>query len=327
MNKIFALIGLSTLIATAEVKVLDFYYLVAGEIEYHVDAITESHTVFDKFAKDLSWTVVHSKDPKIFSDTGIGKFDVIIMNNNQGNIFNASQKLALETYIHKGGGVVGIHAASYAHKIPGEWPWWENFIGKLHVSGPPAKGYVGPGTNTIIMQDTSKRFTIGLPKQWVMDSVEWYKYNRELPQTMHVLVTADPAKEMAGYPAYYPVSWCQHFDGGRMWYTNMGHFADEFKNANCLKHLLQGIGWAALGKTGGCDEPEIPVTIRRPFGRIAPQGTVAGRPIWEEEYFFSAAGVKLGNHQPPPLQTLFFRIGQAGRGKLVGTEGIEPSTR
>lgn len=272
-------------------RVLDFTAVI-GETNHHPEAMTESQTVLDGLAKDRQWTLVHSKDPALFTDTGLGRFDVILINNTGGNVFNAAQKKALESFIRKGGGMAGIHAATFMHKVPGEWPWWEDLIGKLHVSGPPARGYVGAGANTILMQDTSKLFAEGIPKQWVMQEVEWYKYNRDLPGTVHVLATAEAHKDMAGYPAYYPVSWCQHFDGGRSWYTNMGHFASEFRNANFLVHLQVGIEWAALGKTGGCGEDAPPVVIGRPQGRWMAPRNAAGLTDLESATLFNALGIR-----------------------------------
>ena len=39
----------------------------------------------------------------------------------------------------------------------------------------------------------------------------------------------------------HPISWCHRYDGGRMWYTGMGHTEDSFLEADFLKHILGGI--------------------------------------------------------------------------------------
>ena len=37
------------------------------------------------------------------------------------------------------------------------------------------------------------------------------------------------------------MSWYHEFDGGRAWYTNMGHTDATFTEAPFLKHLLGGL--------------------------------------------------------------------------------------
>ena len=43
----------------------------------------------------------------------------------------------------------------------------------------------------------------------------------------------------------HPISWCHKYDGGRSWYTGMGHTDPSFTEPNYLKHILGGIEDAA----------------------------------------------------------------------------------
>src|SRR5437667_12589747 len=43
----------------------------------------------------------------------------------------------------------------------------------------------------------------------------------------------------------HPVSWQHAYDGGRAWYTAMGHTACSYSERPFLDHLLGGIEWAA----------------------------------------------------------------------------------
>ena len=48
----------------------------------------------------------------------------------------------------------------------------------------------------------------------------------------------------------HPVTWTRVFDGGRVWYTAMGHTACSYAEPPFLAHLLSGIRWAArVGET------------------------------------------------------------------------------
>jgi type 1 glutamine amidotransferase len=55
--------------------------------------------------------------------------------------------------------------------------------------------------------------------------------------------------------ADHPITWCQLYDGGRVWYTGLGHDANIYANHDSMSMIVQGIKWSA-GKWGlrGCDE-------------------------------------------------------------------------
>ena len=66
---------------------------------------------------------------------------------------------------------------------------------------------------------------------------------------VHVLLTIDESTydEDDGNTTDddHPISWCQRYDGGRSWYTGMGHTQASFAEADFLKHLLGGLEVAA----------------------------------------------------------------------------------
>jgi type 1 glutamine amidotransferase len=44
--------------------------------------------------------------------------------------------------------------------------------------------------------------------------------------------------------AHHPMSWYHDFDGGRAWYTNMGHTEGTYTEPLYLQHLLGGLRYA-----------------------------------------------------------------------------------
>jgi type 1 glutamine amidotransferase len=46
----------------------------------------------------------------------------------------------------------------------------------------------------------------------------------------------------------HPVAWYHSYDGGRSFYTALGHVPAIFSDAAYLNHLYAGIFWAATGK-------------------------------------------------------------------------------
>jgi type 1 glutamine amidotransferase len=43
----------------------------------------------------------------------------------------------------------------------------------------------------------------------------------------------------------HPLAWCREFDGGRSFYTALGHFDEAYQDEAFMKHVLNGILWAA----------------------------------------------------------------------------------
>jgi type 1 glutamine amidotransferase len=47
---------------------------------------------------------------------------------------------------------------------------------------------------------------------------------------------------------FHPIAWYHNFDGGRSFYTNLGHMATDFSDPAYLNHIAAGIIWAGTGK-------------------------------------------------------------------------------
>jgi type 1 glutamine amidotransferase len=46
----------------------------------------------------------------------------------------------------------------------------------------------------------------------------------------------------------FPSVWCNSYDGGRQWYTALGHDKSDYQNPLYLQHLLGGLKWVAAEK-------------------------------------------------------------------------------
>ena len=218
----------------------------------HTEARAEAAIVFPELAKKQGWNFTQSSDSEIFTDGGLKAIDVIILDNNTGILFNEAEREAFENWVRNGGGVVGIHGATHAHKgvdenNVAEWPFWYGLWGVLHQSGPQEgpqgrRGY----PDRVMMVNSSESWSAKLPSEWQFDKVEWYFWNYHKNFSDKVIIAAaDVQTNQPLLPEYYPVTWCQEYEGGRVWYTNMGHYAENFRQEEFIQHLLDGINWAA----------------------------------------------------------------------------------
>jgi type 1 glutamine amidotransferase len=53
-------------------------------------------------------------------------------------------------------------------------------------------------------------------------------------------------KTLSGsFARYYPAAWYQHFDGGTIWITTLGHADKDYEDPTYLNHIFQGMQFVA----------------------------------------------------------------------------------
>jgi uncharacterized protein len=188
--------------------------------------------------------IVPSEDPNVFSSAGLAGFDAIILLSTstdpkrpESEWFQGSRRDALQAFVRRGGGVVGIHAASDSHY---HWPWYGRLIGGHFARHPQ-----GTPEGAIHIVDRKHPANKGLPAS-IRRVDEWYYFDDYNPQAK-LLVTLDPASIGEKDVNPNPVSWSHEFEGGRVFYTAMGHTNESFTDRNFLNHLAGGLKWT-IGK-------------------------------------------------------------------------------
>jgi type 1 glutamine amidotransferase len=177
-----------------------------------------------------------SEDASVFTPEGLAKYDVILFLSTTGDILNESQQSAMQGFIRGGGGFVGVHAASDTEY---SWPWFGQLVGAYFQSHPHIQ------EADIHVEDTDHPTTKMLPKIWRRVD-EWYDYRSNPRGKVRVLATLDEKSYSGGkMGGDHPIIWCHEMDGGRAWYTGLGHTADTFKEELFLQSLYEGIRWAA----------------------------------------------------------------------------------
>ncbi|MNU10853.1 Trehalose utilization [compost metagenome] len=69
---------------------------------------------------------------------------------------------------------------------------------------------------------------------------------------MQVIATVDEGLYQGGtMGADHPISWCHAFDGGRSWYTGLGHDEAVYRDRMFFAQLRQGLRYAA-GRSRRC---------------------------------------------------------------------------
>ena len=153
-----------------------------------------------------------------------------------GDVLNAAQQTAFEQYIQGGGGWVGVHSAADTEY---GWAWYGELLGAYFQSHPAIQ------QATIVVADQVHPSTAHLPERWVRTD-EWYNFQTNPRGDVHVLATLNEATYSGGADGFdHPIAWYHDFDGGRAWYTGLGHTEATYAEPLFLEHLLGGIRYAA----------------------------------------------------------------------------------
>jgi cytochrome c len=183
-----------------------------------------------------------TEDPERLTDTALAQYRVVVFLSTTGDILDPEQKAALERYIRSGGGFVGIHSASDTEY---HWPWYGRLVGAWFASHPQIQHA------TIRIEDADHPSTKGLPSSWERTD-EWYNFRSDPRGAVHVLASLDESTYTGGaMGSDHPIAWCQNVDGGRSWYTAMGHTRESYAEPLFRLHLWGGIESAA-GIAGDC---------------------------------------------------------------------------
>ena len=218
---------------TAQPRVLVF----SKTAGYRHSSIEPGIAAIRQLGAQNSIVVDATEDAAVFSDRNLRRYRAVIFLSTTGDVLDPRQQDAFERYIQSGGGWVGIHAATDTEY---EWPWYGRLAGAYFVSHPNNPN-VRRGTFRV--RDSSHVSTRGLPARWERED-EFYNFKSINPR-IRVLVDIDEASYQGGTNgANHPMSWYHEHDGGRAWYTNMGHTDATFSEPTFLRHLLGGIRWA-----------------------------------------------------------------------------------
>ncbi len=221
-------------------------YTKNGEGYVH-DNIPFSVAALEKLGAEHGFEVTASEDPAIFTEDNLKEYDALVFSNTNNDVFDtAAQRRALESYVRNGGGFAGIHSASGSER---DWPWFSRLLGGNFVRHAPLQDF------TVEVTDRTHPSTAFLPDTWEIEGDECY-YSREMNPRIRVLLAADLTtvsdEEKAQFPGAlfgdrFPLAWYQEFDGGRQWYTALGHRPEHYEDPVFMRHILGGIQWVAGG--------------------------------------------------------------------------------
>ncbi len=239
-------------------------------------SIPDGIAALKKLGVERGWQVDVTEDAGTFSDSNLRNYDVVVWLNTSGEVLDPAQQAAYERFHRSGKGTVALHEGGTDTEREG-WPWYRRLASVLFVSHPAVQ------KATIIVKDPTHPATVMLPTKWEHTD-EWYNFDA-MPSDAHILMSVDestynPGPDgMQSSMGVHPIAWYKDFDGGRYFYTALGHTTEDFTTDNLfLAHIAGAIEWAgAKALNPVVMETDGPALILKEFDGTSPNG------VWERE--------------------------------------------
>lgn len=231
------------------------------------DSIRDGIEAFRSLGVDGGFGVDAAEDPAVFSDENLARYRVLAFLNTTGTIVDTpEQRAAIERFIGRGGGFVGVHAAADTEY---DWPFYGELVGAYFKNHPHQQ------QASFVNEAPDHPATAHLPERWTLYD-EHYSFRINPRDKVRVLLSIDessyaqdpnsshqptsptyPAGE-TGTMGDHPMSWCHDRLGGRAWYSAAGHEPSLYADAAYRQFLLQGVLTAARRLEADCSPRDRP---------------------------------------------------------------------
>jgi len=239
---LFIILAIAMSSAMSQTRVLVYTKNETGEGKYIHDNIAASVEALQKICAAHNIATQVSDDPALFTPENLARYDAIVFSNTNNKAFDTqAQRDAFREYIRNGGGFMGIHSACASER---DWPWFWAMIGGKFVRHPRLQPF------DIKVIDPHHPSTKHLGAVWEWED-ECYLTDHLNPD-IHILLAVDLTTleddQLDTYPGsifgdLFPLAWCHEFDGGRQFYTALGHKIEYYSDPVFIKHLQGGLLW------------------------------------------------------------------------------------
>lgn len=198
-------------------------------------SISEGVAAIQKLGQENGFEVDTTRNAGYFQEDSLKNYAAVIFLNTTGNVLDYRQEAAFERYIQAGGGFVGVHAATDTEY---DWGWYGKLVGAYFTSHPKTQNA------KFIIKDKDFPATAFFTDTVWQRTDELYNF-KKMNEDVNVILTVDESSYEGGtHGGYHPMSWYHEYDGGRAFYTELGHTEESYTEENYLKHLLGGIQYA-----------------------------------------------------------------------------------
>ena len=205
-----------------------------------------------------------TENAAFFNEENLQHYAAVVFLNTNGEVLDPRQEADFERYIQAGGGFMGVHAASATEYT---WHWYGGLLGAYFKDHPAIQEV---DLNVENCSDPSTRHLNCQPWHWKEELYNFRNYEPDLT----VLLTVDETTYKGGSMPItdsgfrfsdslrsaspsaiqnpkskiqnlkHPLAWHHEYDGGRAFYTALGHIPEAYNDPAFQQHLLGGLLYA-----------------------------------------------------------------------------------
>ena len=213
---------------------LGYYHPTVADVNYALELLSKYTGAFQPvFSNDLD----NLKYEKLH------QYDALFLNSVVGQVFlDPEIRTSLLRFVREGGGLIGLHGATYAAL---DWPEFGEMIGAQ-------EGPHRVETATIKIDDPNSPLTAAFEGQEFVRQDEFYHFLPTGPYSrnkLHVLLSIDAQKsDLSAWHVRpdndYGLAWIRTYGKGRVFTCAMGHTATFFMTPQIARFMLAGIQYA-----------------------------------------------------------------------------------
>ena len=191
-----------------------------------------------KLAMENGMEADTTSDANKFTDEFLSNYATVVFLNTTGDVLDFYQEVAFQRYIQAGGGFVGVHAATDTEY---GWPWYGELVGAYFKSHPQIQE-----AKFNVSDHSCDACSAALEAEWITTD-ELYNF-KNLNEDVNVIMSVDESSYDGGENGdNHPMAWYHNCDGGRAFYTALGHTEEAYADPKFLGHLFAGIKYAVGG--------------------------------------------------------------------------------
>lgn len=196
------------------------------------------------------WKIQVTDDPAFFRPETIRDVDVVVFSVTSGDILDDESRATLHTFFTNGGGFVGIHSPSHTEW---DWPFYMAKVVPVIFKTHPYPMNLLSGQVDVV--DTADPVVGALPNPWTMTDEFYTFYERpEDIDGLHILLALDESR-VENYPddvkvGYHPITFSHELDGGRAFYTALGHPPEQYADPTFMGMIERAIVWTSGARDG-----------------------------------------------------------------------------